>query len=101
MITKNSKIFVAGHRGLVGSAIIRLLSSLGYNKIITKTRHELDLRKQNDTKKFFEKKRPEYVIIAAARVGGIFANSSFPAHFLHDNLLIQNNLLKSLPNNLK
>ncbi len=90
---KNSKIFVAGHRGLVGSAIIRLLSSLGYNKIITKTRHELDLRKQSDTKKFFEKKRPEYVIIAAAKVGGIFANSSFPAHFLHDNLLIQNNLV--------
>ena len=90
---KNSKIFVVGHRGLVGSAIIRLLSSLGYNKIITKTRHELDLRKQSDTKKFFEKKRPEYVIIAAAKVGGIFANSSFPAHFLHDNLLIQNNLV--------
>tara|TARA_A100001011_G_scaffold298041_1_gene310907 strand:- start:2163 stop:3116 length:954 start_codon:yes stop_codon:yes gene_type:complete len=92
-VDKNSKIFVAGHRGLVGSAIIRLLSSLGYNKIITKTRHELDLRKQSDTKKFFEKKRPEYVIIAAAKVGGIFANSSFPAHFLHDNLLIQNNLV--------
>jgi len=92
-VDKNSKIFVVGHRGLVGSAIIRLLSSLGYNKIITKTRHELDLRKQSDTKKFFEKKRPEYVIIAAAKVGGIFANSSFPAHFLHDNLLIQNNLV--------
>jgi len=92
-LDKNSKIFVAGHRGLVGSAIIRMLKKLGYNKIVTMTRQELDLRNQSETRTFFEREKPEYVIIAAAKVGGILANSSYPAHFLYDNLLIQNNLI--------
>ncbi len=89
----NSKIFVAGHRGLVGSSIIRKLKKLKYNNIITKTREELDLKNQIDTKKFFQIEKPEYVIVAAAKVGGILANSSYPAYFLYDNLLIQNNLI--------
>ena len=88
-----SKIFVAGHRGLVGSSIIRKLKKLKYNNIITKTREELDLKNQIDTKKFFQIEKPEYVIVAAAKVGGILANSSYPAYFLYDNLLIQNNLI--------
>ncbi len=88
-----SKIYVAGHRGLVGSAIVRMLKQLKYSKIVTKTRRELDLRSEQKTRSFFKKEKPEYVIIAAAKVGGILANSSYPAEFLYDNLLIQNNLI--------
>jgi GDP-L-fucose synthase len=92
---KNIKIFVAGHRGLVGSAIVNLLKKKGFNKIILKTRKQLDLKKQTEVNNFFKKYKPEIVIIAAAKVGGIYANSKFPASFIYENLMIQNNLIHS------
>ena len=90
---KNSKIFVAGHRGLVGSAIVSLLKKKGFNKIILKTRKQLDLTKQTEVNKFFKRYKPEIVIIAAAKVGGIYANSKFPATFIYENLMIQTNVI--------
>ncbi len=92
---KNNKIFVAGHRGLVGSAIVNLLKKKGFNKIILKTRKQLDLKKQIDVSNFFNKNKPDIVIIAAAKVGGIYANSKFPADFIYENLMIQNNIIHS------
>ena len=92
---KNSKIYVAGHRGLVGSAIVKILKRKGYNKIILKTRNQLDLKNQSKVSNFFKKYKPEIVIIAAAKVGGIYANNTFPADFIYENLMIQNNLIKS------
>jgi len=89
----HSKIFVAGHRGLAGSAILRRLESLGYTNLITRPRGELDLRQQGAAEAFFAAERPEYVFLAAAKVGGILANASYPADFLRDNLLIQNNVI--------
>jgi GDP-L-fucose synthase len=89
----HSKIFVAGHRGLAGSAIVRRLESLGYTNLVTRSHGELDLRVQGPVEDFFAAERPEYVFLAAAKVGGILANSSHPAEFLRDNLLIQNNLI--------
>src|SRR5580658_5611957 len=91
----HSKIFVAGHRGLAGSAILRRLKSLGYTNLITRPRGELDLRQQGPAENFFAVERPEYVFLAAAKVGGILANASYPADFLRDNLLIQNNVIHS------
>ncbi|MBJ6725934.1 GDP-L-fucose synthase [Geomesophilobacter sediminis] len=90
---KGARIFVAGHRGLVGSAIVRTLQAAGYRNLITRTSAELDLREQGATRAFFEKERPEYVFIAAAKVGGIVANNSYPAEFIYDNLMIQNNVI--------
>jgi GDP-L-fucose synthase len=90
---KNSKIYVAGHRGLVGSAIVKNLKSKGYTNIITRTHEELDLTKQGSVAKFFEKERPEYVILAAAKVGGIVANNTYRADFIYTNLAIQNNVI--------
>jgi GDP-L-fucose synthase len=90
---KDSKIFVAGHNGLVGSAIGRKLKSLGYTNVITKTKAELDLRDQAKTRAFFDKERPEYVFLAAAKVGGIGWNAQCPADFMYDNLQIQNNVI--------
>ena len=90
---KNKKIYVAGHRGLVGSAIVSLLKKKGFNKIILKTREQLNLKKQTEVNKFFKNYKPEIVIIAAAKVGGIYANSKFPASFIYENLMIQNNLI--------
>jgi GDP-L-fucose synthase len=90
---KNSKIFVAGHRGLVGSAITRALLSSGYNNIITRTHNELDLMNQEAVNIFFEKEKPEYVFLAAAKVGGIGANSTFPADFIYDNTMIGFNVV--------
>ncbi|WP_294130907.1 GDP-L-fucose synthase [uncultured Clostridium sp.] len=92
---KNSKIYIAGHRGLVGSAIVRNLESNGFTNIITRTHAELDLTNQADVKKFFEEERPEYVFLAAAKVGGIHANNTYPADFIYDNLMIQNNVIKA------
>ncbi len=89
----NSKIFVAGHKGLVGSAIVRNLQSKGYNNIITLNRSELDLTKENDVYCFFMMERPEYVFDAAAKVGGIMGNKNYPADFIYDNLRIQNNII--------
>lgn len=94
-MNKNSKIYIAGHKGLVGSAIIRNLENKGYTNLIYRTFEELDLTNQADVKKFFENERPEYVILAAARVGGIHANNTYPAEFIYDNLMIQNNVIKS------
>ena len=92
---KSSKIYVAGHRGLVGSAIVRNLKSNGFNNIITRTHSELDLTNQANVRKFFEEERPEYVFLAAAKVGGIHANNTYPADFIYDNLMIQNIVIKA------
>ena len=86
---KYSKIYVAGHKGLVGSAILRKLKEEGYTNIIIKTHKELDLERQNLVEIFFEKEKPEYIFLAAARVGGILANSFYPAEFLYKNLAIR------------
>ena len=90
---KNSKIYVAGHKGLVGSAIVRNLKSKGYENIITRTHSELDLMDQKAVCEFFEKEKPEYVVLAAAKVGGIVANSTYRADFIYENLQIQNNVI--------
>jgi GDP-L-fucose synthase len=90
---KHAKIFVAGHRGLVGSAIIRALNSEGYNQIITRTRQELNLLDPQAVLAFFASNTPEYVVIAAAKVGGILANNCYPVEFLSENLTIQNNII--------
>ncbi len=92
---KESKIFIAGHRGLVGSAIVRLLKSQGYSNLITRTRQELNLLDFNEVKSFFEKENPDYVFDAAAKVGGIFANNTKKAEFIYENLQIQNNIIHS------
>ena len=92
---KNSRIYVAGHRGLVGSAIVRNLKANGFTNIVTRTHAELDLTNQADVRKFFEEERPEYVFLAAAKVGGIHANNTYPADFIYDNLMIQNNVIKA------
>ncbi|HHQ4155756.1 TPA: GDP-L-fucose synthase [Clostridium perfringens] len=94
-MNKNSKIYVAGHRGLVGSAIVRNLQEKGFNNIIFRTHKELDLTNQNEVRKFFEEERPEYVFLAAAKVGGIHANNTYPADFIYENLMIQNNVIKA------
>jgi len=91
----DSKIYVAGHRGLVGSAIIRRLNEQGYNNIITKDKKDLDLRRQLDVENFFDYHKPDYVFLAAARVGGIGYNKSCPADFIRDNLQIQTNVIDS------
>jgi len=90
---KNSKIYVAGHRGLVGSSIVKNLQSKGYMNIITRTHKELDLTNQEAVAKFFEEEKPEYVVLAAAKVGGIIANNTYRADFIYENLAIQNNVI--------
>ncbi|MFZ4059273.1 MAG: GDP-L-fucose synthase family protein, partial [Ferruginibacter sp.] len=85
--------YVAGHNGLVGSAIVRLLKQLGYTNIITRTSRELDLRDQLAVRNFFETEKPQYVFLAAAKVGGIWANKTYPAEFIFDNLSVQNNVI--------
>ncbi|MFA6440399.1 MAG: GDP-L-fucose synthase [Bacteriovoracaceae bacterium] len=90
---KKAKIFVAGHRGLVGSAILRLLHDQGYTNLISRTHSELDLTDQSEVKAFFERERPEYVFLAAAKVGGIHANNTYPAEFIYQNLAVQNNVI--------
>src|SRR3989344_537492 len=92
---KNSKIYVAGHTGLVGSAIVRELERQGYENIVIKTREELDLTQQRRVENFFEKERPEYVFLAAAKVGGILANDKYSADFIRDNLAIETNVIDS------
>ena len=87
------KIYIAGHRGLVGSAILRLLTELGYTQLVTRTSKELDLREHQPVREFFETEKPQYVILAAAKVGGIYANNTYPAEFIYDNLAVQNNII--------
>jgi GDP-L-fucose synthase len=89
----NKRIFVAGHRGMVGSAIVRKLKKEGFSNIITRTSDELDLRSQDEVGSFFRSEKPDYVFLAAAKVGGIVANSTFKAEFLYDNLMIQSNVI--------
>ena len=89
----DSRIYVAGHRGLVGSAIVRRLQAGGYRNLITRTHAELDLTHQQAVNRFFESERPEYVFIAAARVGGIYANNTYPAEFVYQNLMIESNII--------
>lgn len=90
---KKSKIYVAGHTGLVGSAVCRKLLKDGYSNIVTRTHNELDLLRQSTVERFFVTERPEYVVLAAAKVGGIYANNTFPAQFIFENLSIQNNVI--------
>ncbi|WP_044749128.1 GDP-L-fucose synthase [Bacillus alveayuensis] len=92
-MNKDAKIYVAGHRGLVGSAILRKLQADGYTNLIYKTSQELDLRDRNQVDRFFEEEKPEYVFLAAAKVGGIVANNEYPADFIRDNLMIQTNVI--------
>lgn len=89
----DSKIYIAGHKGLVGSAITEKLKESGYNNIIVRSHKELDLTRQKDTENFFEKERPEYVFLAAAKVGGILANSTYKANFIYDNIMIAANVI--------
>lgn len=92
---KDAKIFVAGHRGLAGSAIVRKLQALGHRNLVLRTRQELDLLDANAVRSFFEEQRPEFVFLAAAKVGGILANRDFPAEFITQNLRIQSNVIES------
>ena len=94
-MNKNSKIYVAGHRGMVGSAIVRELTRQGYNNIITRTHSELDLTRQSEVEKFFSSERPEYVFLAAAKVGGIGANSQALADFMYINMILEMNVIHS------
>jgi len=92
-LEKEAKIYVAGHRGMVGSAVVCELQNKGYHNIVTKTSKELDLRSQDAVRSFYETEKPQYVFVAAAKVGGIHANNVYRAEFLYDNLMIQNNLI--------
>lgn len=99
---KSSKIYIAGHRGLVGSAILRKLTDSGYSNIIMRSSKQLDLRNQKAVNDFFEKEKPEYVFLAAAKVGGVMANNTYRAEFLYSNLAIQSNVIHSAyQNNVK
>ena len=95
MISKSEKIFLAGHRGMVGSALVRRLEAEGFKNLLTRDRSKLDLASESAVAKFFTEERPTIVIVAAAKVGGIKANNDFPVEFLLDNLLIQNNVIRS------
>src|SRR4051794_40683549 len=92
-MNKEDKIYVAGHRGMVGSSIVRKLKAEGFNNLILRTSKELDLRHQHGVNIFFSEQKPDYVFLAAARVGGIIANSSYKADFIYENLMIQNNVI--------
>lgn len=89
------RVYVAGHRGMVGSAIVRKLQNAGFEKIITRTHAELDLTDQSAVRDFFDKERPDYVVLAAAKVGGIYANSTYPADFIYQNLMLETNVIHS------
>jgi GDP-L-fucose synthase len=95
LLEKHDRIYVAGHRGMVGSALVRTLSQQGFTSLITRTSSELDLRNQAAVAAFFEKERPDYVFLAAAKVGGILANNTYRAEFLYDNLMIEANVIHS------
>lgn len=95
LMKKTDKIFIAGHRGLVGSAILRMLQQGGYTNIVTRTRSELNLTRQKDVDDFFAAERPDYVFLAAAKVGGIHANNTYRGDFIYENLSIQNNIVEA------
>ena len=92
-MNKDSKIYIAGHRGMVGSALVRVLEQNGYNNLVLRTSKELNLTDQFAVKEFFESEKPEYVFLAAAKVGGIVANNTYRAEFIYENLMIQNNVI--------
>ncbi|MEN9742669.1 MAG: hypothetical protein RLZZ65_474 [Bacteroidota bacterium] len=92
-MNKDSKIYIAGHRGMVGSALVRVLEQNGYNNLVLRTSKELNLTDQLAVKEFFESEKPEYVFLAAAKVGGIVANNTYRAEFIYENLMIQNNVI--------
>jgi GDP-L-fucose synthase len=89
----NQKIYVAGHRGMVGSSIVRNLQAQGFSNIVTRTHAELDLTNQAAVKEFFDAEQPDQVYLAAAKVGGIYANNTYPAEFIYDNLMIEANII--------
>lgn len=95
MMEKNAKIYVAGHRGMVGSAIVRRLQKAGYENLVLRTSRDLDLRRQEAVEEFFRQEKPEYVFLAAARVGGILANSRYSADFMYDNMILEMNVIHS------
>lgn len=95
MMNKDSKIYVAGHRGMVGSAILRQLNKQGYTNILTRTHSELDLTRQEEVEKFFEEEKPEYVFLAAAKVGGIIANNNHLADFMYENMILEMNVINA------
>src|SRR3954464_837475 len=95
LMEKEAKIYIAGHRGMVGSAIMRKLQSEGYKNIITRVSSELDLRNQAAVNAFFEREKPDYIFLAAAKVGGINANNIYRAEFIYDNLMIEANVIDS------
>lgn len=102
MMDKNGKIYVAGHRGMVGSAIVRALEKNGYHNIVTRTHKELDLTRQDAVEAFFAEEKPDYVFLAAAKVGGIVANNDAPADFLYENMILEMNVIHSaFKNNVK
>lgn len=94
-MNKSARIYIAGHRGMVGSALVRILQKEGFTSLITRTRSELDLTNQAAVRAFFDVERPDYVILAAAKVGGIHANSTYPAEFIYENLMIEANVIHS------
>ena len=98
-MNKSSKIFVAGHRGLVGSAIVRCLQNNGYDNLVLRSHDELDLINQAEVNSFFENEKPEYVFLAAAKVGGIYANDIYPADFIYENLMIESNVIRAAHDN--
>ena len=101
-INNDDKIYVAGHKGLVGSAIVRYLKDKGFSNLLTRTRSELDLTNQSAVKGFFKQEKPDFVIIAAAKVGGIHANNTYPADFIFQNMMIEANIINSsYENNIK
>ena len=95
MLSKNSLIFVAGHNGLVGSAIVRKLKLKGYKKILTVNKSKLNLKNQTKVLAFFKKHKPQFVFISAAKVGGIYSNNKYKAEFIYDNIIIQSNIINS------
>ncbi|MBR5150429.1 MAG: NAD-dependent epimerase/dehydratase family protein, partial [Bacteroidaceae bacterium] len=95
MMEKNAKIYVAGHRGMVGSAIVRELQRNGYSNIVTRTHKELDLCRQDAVERFFTEERPDYVFLAAAKVGGIIANSNALADFMYENMILEMNVINA------
>lgn len=99
MIEKNKKIYIAGHRGMVGSAIMRTLISNGFNNLVYRTFSELNLERQADVEKFFSEEKPDVVILAAAKVGGILANNTYRAEFIYDNIMIQSNVINAAHKN--
>jgi GDP-L-fucose synthase len=96
---KNSKIYIAGHNGMVGSALVRRLRQLGFNNLILKTSKELDLRRQAEVESFFATEKPDYVFLAAAKVGGIMANNTYPADFMYDNMIMEMNVIHAAQQN--